>query len=122
MQKHNARLTAVQPELARLQEEAKKAKATGDRQTQQLVAQAFSNLCAKHDVSPLKPVLLPLMSMPIFLGMFYGIGRLVAVPLPEMMEGGFGWVTDLTMPDPYYILPLCSMVFTNIVLRVSQPL
>ena len=23
-------------------------------------------------------------------------------------EGGFGWITDLSMADPYYILPVLS--------------
>jgi len=37
-----------------------------------------------------------------------------------LKEGGFGWVTDLTLADPYYILPITSMFLTNIVMRVRN--
>jgi YidC/Oxa1 family membrane protein insertase len=50
--------------------------------------------------------------------MFYGLRRMADAPVPGFIEGGFGWVTDLTLPDPYYILPITSAVLMNIVIRV----
>lgn len=31
-------------------------------------------------------------------------------PVESLQYGGFLWIPDLTMPDPYYILPLCTSV------------
>jgi len=37
-------------------------------------------------------------------------------PVESLKEGGFLWVTDLTMPDPYYIMPIitCITMYTTI--------
>ncbi len=83
-----------------------------------VLTQTLKNLLTEHDVSPVKPALVPMAQLPIFLSVFYALRRLSEAPLPQFKEGGFGWVTDLTLPDPYYILPISSMVLTNIMLRV----
>ena len=31
-------------------------------------------------------------------------------PVDSMKTGGLSWFTDLTVPDPYYILPLLTSV------------
>lgn len=52
---------------------------------------------------------------------FFSIVRgLANLPLPQLKEGGLGWVTDLTAADPYYILPATSLLFTNLVFKVSM--
>lgn len=117
--KHNVRLQAVQPQMTALFKRLQEAKTAQDPQAQQVVAQTLTNLMKTHDVSPFRPLLMPLVQMPFFLGMFYALRSLATLPLPQLKEGGLGWVTDLTLADPYYILPITSMLFTNLVLRVS---
>ena len=118
--KHNVRLQAVQPQMTALFKRLQEAKTAQDPQAQQVVAQTLTNLMKTHDVSPFRPLLMPLVQMPFFLGhvlRFEETGY--PPPLPQLKEGGLGWVTDLTLADPYYILPITSMLFTNLVLRVS---
>ncbi|RSH93314.1 Flags: Precursor [Saitozyma podzolica] len=117
--KHNVRLQAVQPQMTALFKRLQEAKTAQDPQAQQVVAQTLTNLMKTHDVSPFRPLLMPLVQMPFFLGMFYALRKLATLPLPQLKEGGLGWVTDLTLADPYYILPITSMLFTNLVLRVG---
>lgn len=31
-------------------------------------------------------------------------------PVESLKEGGLWWFTDLTIPDQYYLLPLCTTV------------
>jgi len=31
-------------------------------------------------------------------------------PVESLKEGGFWWMTDLTMPDPYYIMPVITCI------------
>lgn len=121
-QKHNVRLQAVQPQMNRMMERIKQASAEGDQQSVSVLGQTLKNLMAEHQVSPLKPMMVPLAQLPVFIAMFYGLRRMAEAPFPQLKEGGFGWVMDLTLPDPYYILPITSMVLTNIVLRVSENL
>lgn len=105
-------MTALFKRLA----DAKKAK---DVQAQQVVAGSLTNLMKENDVSPFRPLLMPLIQMPFFLAFFWGLRSLAQLPLPQLKEGGFGWVMDLTLSDPYYVLPVTSMLLTNLVLRVS---
>lgn len=118
--KHNVRLAAVQPQMTALFKRLADAKKTGDTQAQQVVASSLTNLMKEKDVSPFRPLLMPLIQMPFFLAFFWGLRGLAQTPLPQLREGGFGWVMDLTLSDPFYVLPITSMLFTNLVLRVSS--
>jgi YidC/Oxa1 family membrane protein insertase len=95
------------------------AKASADPQAQQVVLGTLQKLMKENNVSPFRPLLMPLIQMPFFLAFFYSLRKLADLPLPQLKDGGFGWVSDLTVPDPYFILPITSMIFTNLVLRVS---
>lgn len=33
---------------------------------------------------------------------------MVQAPVESMKEGGMWWFTDLTVPDPYYLLPIIT--------------
>ena len=54
--------------------------------------------------------------MPFFISFFLGIRGLANYPLESMMYGGTLWFHDLTVADPYYILP----VFTAVTLFVTM--
>ena len=47
----------------------------------------------------------PALQLPIGLGVFRLLRRMSELPVPGLEDGGFLWVKDLTMSDPYYILP-----------------
>ncbi|TPP59261.1 Mitochondrial inner membrane protein OXA1L [Fasciola gigantica] len=42
---------------------------------------------------------------------------MTSLPVPSMRTGGLAWFSDLTIPDPYYLLPLLSM--SSILLMVE---
>jgi len=121
-QKHNVRLQAVSPQMTELTSRIKQATVEKDQVGIQLAQGALQGLFKKHDVHPLRAIKVPLVQFPVFLSMFYGLRRLAEAPLPQFLEGGFSWVTDLTATDPYLILPLLSVVLTNVVIRVGQTL
>ncbi|KIR78602.1 preprotein translocase subunit YidC [Cryptococcus gattii E566] len=113
-QKHSVRLAAVNPQIQELMTEAKTASANKDTHMQTLISQRLRDLMKEHNVNPLRPLMLPLIQMPIFLTFFSIVRGLANLPLPQLKEGGLGWVTDLTAADPYYILPATSLLFTNL--------
>ena len=119
MTKHNIRFQAVNPQFTALMKRLNEAKQTRDQSQMAVVTQNLQGLMKEHDVSPFRAFTLPLVQMPFFLSMFYGLRNFAYTPLPQLKEGGFSWVTDLTMPDPFWILPITSMALTNLVLIVS---
>lgn len=50
----------------------------------------------------------PITQIPIFFGFYNGLRGMAEFPVPGMMTGGFGWIQDLTVMDPYFILPALS--------------
>lgn len=40
-------------------------------------------------------------------------------PVESLKEGGYFWLTDLTMPDPYYIMPVITSVTMYITLELG---
>jgi membrane protein insertase Oxa1/YidC/SpoIIIJ len=49
---------------------------------------------------------MPLVQAPIFISFFFGIRKMAELPVGSMKAGGALWFTDLTIPDPLYILPV----------------
>ncbi|KAI9501450.1 hypothetical protein GGI26_002475 [Coemansia sp. RSA 1358] len=109
-QKHIARLGNTKPEIERIQERIKAAKARGDNTQMVRLSQEISGIYKKHNTSPVKAIVgnLPLLPFSVF--MFFGIRDLTKLPITHMDTGGALWFTDLTFTDPYYILPVCSTV------------
>lgn len=58
---------------------------------------------------------LPLTMAPIFMSFFFGLRRMAEIH-PDLAQGGISWVTNLTIPDPYFILPIlnASVIFLTI--------
>lgn len=46
--------------------------------------------------------------MPLFVSFFMGLRGMANVPVDSMRTGGLFWFTDLTLPDPYYLLPILT--------------
>ena len=47
--------------------------------------------------------------MPIFISVFIGLRAMASLPIESMKTGGMFWFTDLTIPDPIYLLPVVTM-------------
>ena len=66
--------------------------------------------------------MLPMLQAPIFISYFFALRGMVSVPIESMKEGGLWWFTDLTVPDPYFILPVitCTTVFITLELGADS--
>lgn len=117
--KHASRMQAVAPQMQGLMKRMTDAKAAGDATAMGVVQKKLLELFKEHDVSPFRSFLLPMIQVPFFLSMFYALRKLAYLPFPQLKEGGFGWVTDLTVPDPLYILPVTSIAFQILVLKLG---
>ena len=66
-------------------------------------------------------VLPPLAQIPVTLGMFFGVKGMCDLPVPQLKQSGLDFVSDLTVPDPTYILPVLATAGVNLGLTVRAP-
>jgi len=91
----------LKPEMDRI-----RAKYKDNRQKQQ---EELMKLYQERKVNPFGSCLPLLVQMPIFIAMFYVI-RGFANTHESFTEGGLLWFQDLSVQDPFYILPILSAV------------
>lgn len=89
-----AKMRKVQPLLTRLKEQY------GD--DRQRMSQEMMNLYRKEKINPLGGCLPILIQMPVFLALYWAL--LESVELRQAPF--FGWITDLSVMDPWFVLPL----------------
>jgi YidC/Oxa1 family membrane protein insertase len=98
------KMQTLKPELDKLRAdfEAKQKKYGKDKVDPNELNRATFELYRKHGVNPFGGCLPLLLQMPVYIALYRTI--LSAVDLYN--QPLFGWVTDLTQKDPYYVLPL----------------
>ena len=89
-----ARMRAVAPKMQALKEQY------GD--DRQKMSQGMMELYKKEKINPLGGCLPILVQMPVFLALYW-----VLLESVEMRQAPWlGWIVDLSIKDPYFILPL----------------
>jgi len=88
------RMQELKPEMDKVKEKYEDDK-------QKLNQEMFA-LYKKHGVNPLGGCLPMFLQMPIYIALYETLYASVSL----YQEPLFGWVDDLTSPDPYYVLPL----------------
>jgi YidC/Oxa1 family membrane protein insertase len=87
-------MTRLKPKIDALRDKYKDDK--------QRLNQEMMSLYKLHKVNPLGGCLPILIQMPIWFALYRTLGNAV-----ELYRSHFvGWITDLTAPDPYYVLPI----------------
>lgn len=115
----------LRPEMERIRTDYK-----DDPQEQQ---KELMKLYQESGVNPLGGCLPILIQMPIFIGVFYvirkfggsagiigGGGGSTAGTQPSFQEGGILWFTNLSLHDPYFILPIISAVTLLLAMEISS--
>ena len=62
----------------------------------------------------------PLVQLPLFLSFFLGLRRMANLPIESMKTGGYLWFHDLTLFDPYFVLPVICAFSMLAALEVSR--
>jgi len=101
-----ARMRKLQPRVAALKE-----RYGDDRMKMQ---QAMMELYKKEKVNPMAGCLPLLVTMPIFLGLL----RVLSESIELRHAPFFGWIHDLSAPDPFYVLPALYFVVTLLTQRM----
>jgi YidC/Oxa1 family membrane protein insertase len=108
------KMQEIQPEVKTIQERYAKLKATDP--AKQKMNQELMALYRERGVNPAAgcvPVLLPL---PVFFAFYALLGGAI-----ELRGAPFvGWIHDMSLPDPYYVLPI-FMVVTQVIQTWMMP-
>ncbi|XP_064106467.1 mitochondrial inner membrane protein OXA1L-like isoform X2 [Macrobrachium nipponense] len=107
-QKNAAKMNNNLPQLQLLQMKMTEARNSGNQMESARLAQEMMIFMKEKDISPMKNVVVPLAQAPLFISMFMGLRGMANLPLESMKEGGLFWFVDLTVCDPYYLLPLVT--------------
>ncbi len=67
----------------------------------------IQELFAKHKVNPIKPLVVPLFQIPVFMSMFFAL-REMGDYFPDYSAGGVKWFVDLSAADPTMTLPVVN--------------
>lgn len=67
----------------------------------------IKDLFAKHEVNPIKPLVVPLLQVPVFMSMFFAL-REMGDYFPNYASGGVKWFVDLSAADPTMTLPIVN--------------
>lgn len=110
-QRASSRMAHLQPELAAIKARYE-ALGTPSQAEQKAFAENMKALFARYEVTPFAALVTPLVQAPMFIGMFFGMKKLPDLFPDQCASGGLWWFTDLTVPDPTYVLPLlCGLSF-----------
>lgn len=98
----------ILPQTQKLYVKMNEAMVSGDAYNQALYRTKIQLLNKEHGLS-MKERLLPiLIQAPMYASVFFLLRTLTAASAEGLSTGGAFWFTDLTVPDPYYLLPLLT--------------
>ena len=102
-----AKMRMLQPKLAAMRERI------GD--DRQRMSQEMMELYKKEKVNPLGGCLPIFLQMPIFIALYWSLMESVELRHSPF----FGWITDLSAQDPYYILPIMMGISMFMIQKMS---
>ena len=110
LQRNSARMAHMQPEMQALKKKMDAMGSNVDQETQVKFGLQMRALFKKYDCNPLSSLVAPIVQIPVFMGMFFGLRKMPEYFGPEMSVEGLLWFHDLTAFDPYYVLPVASAI------------
>lgn len=117
--RNSSRLLPLQPHIVKLQAEMEAVRKTGDKLAMQRTALKIRKLYSDAGVSMGATALVPFIQIPVTLGMFFGIKKLCDLPLPQLMNSGLDILPNLTVADPYMILPIALCAAVNVQISIG---
>ncbi|MCE2573019.1 membrane protein insertase YidC [Motilimonas eburnea] len=102
-----AKMRLLQPKIQQLRDRYGEDK--------QKVSQGMMELYKKEKVNPLGGCLPILLQMPIFIALYWSLMESVELRHAPF----FGWITDLSVQDPYYVLPILMGISMFFIQKMS---
>lgn len=107
-QRNSAKMNNNMPQMQVLQLKMTEARQSGNAIESARYAQEMMLFMKEKGVNPFKNMIVPLAQAPLFISFFMGLRQMANTPVESMCNGGLFWFTDLTVADPYYLLPVIT--------------
>lgn len=107
MSETTARMKECNPQVLPLSKKMSEAQVRGDQAGMVMAQQMIRSIYRKAGVNRLW-IAFPVTQIPFFYGFYKNLYGMAEIKLPGLLEGGHWWFHDLTVADPYFILPLAS--------------
>jgi YidC/Oxa1 family membrane protein insertase len=117
---NSARMAIAAPLAKPLMEQMKEASRLGNTPEVMRVRSEIQMINRRAGVKYWKAAI-PLIQVPIGLGSFIFLRGMSKLPVPGLETGGTLWFSNLTIPDPYFLIPLATTGILHYLLRVSLP-
>ncbi|KAL1956807.1 hypothetical protein VTO42DRAFT_6757 [Malbranchea cinnamomea] len=111
----SAKMQSIRDQTRELNLRMYQAVQAGNRAEQARAGQEIRMLKEKHGIK-VGRLSLPLVQVPIGYCCYKVMKGMATLPVPSLASENLGWIGDLTMADPYYILPVMTsaMIFLSI--------
>ena len=118
-QRNLANMTNNGPRMARINEKMNDARRRGDLIESAQLGGELQAFQKEKGINPLKNMAPLMFQMPVFLSMFFGLRGMAYCPVDSMTTGGLAWFTNLTVHDPYLVLPIVTAATLYTQLKVG---
>jgi YidC/Oxa1 family membrane protein insertase len=108
----------VKPILNPLKNEMMRAGSEGRQMDMHLKRAEIKRIQAEHGIVPYKSFI-PMLQIPLAYGCFRVIRGMTSLPVPGLANESVGWLTDLTVSDPTFILPVATSAMMFLTFKVS---
>jgi len=117
--RNSAKLLPLQPQLLKAQEDMTKIKQKGDTLALQKQVLKMKKMYDDAGVNMGTTFLSPFIQVPVTLGVFFGVKTMCQLPVPQLTHSGLSILQDLTVPDPYMVLPIAFCAAVNLQISVG---
>ncbi|CAD5208514.1 unnamed protein product [Bursaphelenchus xylophilus] len=118
-QKNVAIQSHYRKEMGEFQERLQQAKAEANNLLMQQVMVEQRDFLRSKDIKIGRQMMILLANGAVFMTQFFAVRKMANTPYPGFNTGGTLWFPDLTIPDPYYALPIISALSMAAVLKVG---
>lgn len=116
---NNAKMSTIAHITKPLQQKMSEASRAGDTQKALQIRQEIQMIHKRAGIKVWKSMT-PLLQGLVGYGTFVLLRAMSKLPVPGLEGGGLLWFPNLTIPDPYFILPLATAGILHLVLRVRH--
>jgi len=107
------------PEMQKLQLKMSEARRSGNMLEAASAANELSLFMKEKNVNIFKGFIPMMVQGPIFVSFYLALRGMSNLPLDTLRDGGILWFTDLTVPDPLYILPIITCASVLIMFEIG---
>ena len=115
-----ARVATLKPLTEPINERMKEAKATRDMEALNVATQELRQLYQRGNIKIIRMFFPALGQGLIGYGSFRLLRNMASLPVPGLDEGGLLWLNDLTVGDPFFVLPMITGLGIHLTFKVCN--